>query len=386
MNKQISYERYHRQLILKDFGEAAQQKLLEAKVLVIGAGGLGCPALLYLAAAGVGTIGVVDDDVVTLSNLHRQILYSVDDVGKAKATQAVSKLQHLNPDCDFLDFRRISPVNAADIVSNYDIVLDGSDNFATKYLVNDTCVLLNKILVYGAVSQYEGQVAIFNCRTDSNKRPVNYRDLFPQPPNDNEILNCEEAGVLGVLPGIIGSMMANETIKLITGIGQPLIDKLITYDARSNQLYEIELSVNEQSSSMIPEDMQALGKMDYELFCSAKSEFEINGEFFDELLQAKNVEIVDVREKSELPIVDQFQYRSIPLVQLQNSTDQLRADTIVLFCQSGKRSLQGAKDLHNLFGGSKKIFSLKGGIVQWLGQQREGIIHNRPLTGRIDVD
>jgi sulfur-carrier protein adenylyltransferase/sulfurtransferase len=366
MKNDQQYDRYQRQIILPGFGAVAQQKLLQAKVLVVGAGGLGCPVLQYLTAAGVGTIGIVDSDVVSLSNLHRQVLYSVHDIGLSKAEKAVDKLQQLNPETRFHSYnRRITSNNAESIIRPYDIVIDGSDNFATRYLVNDACVLLDKTLVYGAVSQYQGQVAIFNCALSPNRTPVNYQDLFPQPPAENEVLNCEEAGVLGVLPGLIGTMMANEAIKLIANIGRPLIDRLITYDARNNQLYEIELMARNETRSMIPADLEALKKTDYELHCSSLSGFEIDNEFFNQLLERENVDVIDVREKSELPIITQFEHRSVPLAELQDCIGELKSSTIVLFCQSGKRSLQAAQQLNSIFGDSRKIFSLRGGIVTW---------------------
>ena len=372
MDKQISYERYHRQLILKDFGEAAQQKLLNAKLLVVGAGGLGCPALQYLAAAGIGTIGVVDNDIVALSNLHRQILYSVADVGQSKAKTSIAILSQLNPDIDFHAYDiRLTVDNVAEIFRSYDIILDGSDNFATRYLVNDACVLLDKTLIYGAVAQYEGQVAIFNCKTVAGTVPVNYRDLFPEPPADDEILNCEEAGVLGVVPGIIGTMMANEAIKLITGVGSPAIDKMITYDARNNKLYEIELTAVPGTRSRIPDSLDALMRTNYEWLCSANSPLEINNELFNETLQAESVTLIDVRESTELPRINQFEHLNMPLSLLEENATKFSTETIVLFCQSGKRSLQAARNLHQIFGDSKKIYSLRNGIVQWLQQQKQ---------------
>lgn len=372
MKNEISYERYQRQLILRGFGEAAQQKLLDAKVLVIGAGGLGCPALQYLTAAGVGTIGVVDDDVVALSNLHRQILYSVNDIGFPKAEKAIATLRQLNPGIDFQQYNlRITANNVADILTPYDIILDGSDNFATRYLVNDACVLLKKPLIYGAVNQYEGQVAIFNCDTGDGHISTNYRDLFPEPPVQDEVLNCEEAGVLGIVPGIIGTMMASETIKLITGIGESLVDRLLSFDARNNQLYEIELTPKKASREFIPKDLQSVKNMNYEWLCYTPHALEITNEAFDELLRKEDVTVVDVRESDEMPHLDQFSHLSIPVSQLQNSTAALKTNTIVLFCQSGKRSLQAARELSELYGDRKKIFSLKGGIIEWLHKHGE---------------
>lgn len=372
MDKQILYERYHRQLILKDFGETAQQKLLQGKVLVIGAGGLGCPALQYLTAAGVGTIGIADDDIVSLSNLHRQVLYGVDDIGKGKAEAAVIKLKQLNPEVNFLiHSSRITNDNAAEIIQHYDIIIDGSDNFTTRYLVNDACVLLDKTLVYGAVSQYEGQVAVFNHQLNAGSVTVNYRDLFPVPPGENEILNCAEAGVLGVLPGIIGSMMANETIKLITGIGKPLVNSLLTFDSRNNQFFEVELLPKQETRSLIPADIETFKNTSYEQLCAADSSFEIDTDIFSELLASENIIVVDVRERDELPVVNGFEHRRIPLSQLIQFAGEFKAGTIVLFCQSGKRSLQGAKQLSGVLDKSQKIFSLKNGIVKWKQQKQQ---------------
>src|ERR1700730_111221 len=189
------YERYQRQIILPRFGEAAQQKLLKAKVLVVGAGGLGCPILQYLTAAGVGTIGIVDDDIVTLSNLHRQVLYSANDIGLSKAERAGNILQQINPDSKIVIYNnRLTNKNALVLFDQFDIIVDGTDNFSTRYMINDACVLLRKPLVYGAISQFEGQVSIFNFRQHENDEAVSYRDIFPDPPKADEVFNCAEAG------------------------------------------------------------------------------------------------------------------------------------------------------------------------------------------------
>lgn len=367
MDRPVSYERYHRQMILKDFGETGQQNLLQAKVLVIGAGGLGCPALLYLAAAGIGTIGMVDDDVVDLSNLHRQVLYSVNDIGLAKAQIAGEKLRQLNPEITITVYsERLSTQNALSIMNEYDIIIDGTDHFSTRYMINDACVLLNKPLVYGAVSKYEGQVAIFNFKKDDLEEGVNYRDLFPHPPKDGEVMNCAEAGVLGILPGIIGTMQANETIKLITGIGKPLINRMLTFNALNNRMYEIELLARPETRSLIPGNEEAFKETDYDWLCSAVTQpYEIESSFFDDLLATGNLEIVDVREKDEIPVIDEFSCHRIPLHQLAVNSSLLQSDTVVIICQSGARSLKGAQQLSAIFGTSKKIFSLKGGIIQW---------------------
>jgi len=368
MNNTISYERYHRQMILKDFGEGGQQKLSQAKVLAIGAGGLGCAALQYLAAAGVGTIGVVDDDVVCLSNLHRQILYSVKDIGLPKAERAAEILQHLNPEIKIIPFpERLTTQNALSIMDAYDIIIDGTDNFSSRYMINDACVLLNKPLVYGAVSQYEGQIAIFNPHPlKGGEERVNYRDIFPYPPKENEVLNCAEAGVLGVLPGIIGTMQANETIKLVTGIGKPLINCLLTYNALNNHLYEVELFVRQDTGSLVPKNKDYFRETDYNWLCgSTEEQYEIDYRFFDDLLARGNIDVIDVREPDEIPAIGEFAHHQIPLNQLMENLSLIKSNTVIIFCQSGKRSLQAAKQLTTVFGTSKKIFSLRRGIIQW---------------------
>jgi sulfur-carrier protein adenylyltransferase/sulfurtransferase len=374
MNNDRLYERYQRQLSLKGFGAEAQQKLLSASVLVIGAGGLGCPLLQYLVAAGVGTVGIVDDDVVSLSNLHRQVLYNVQMIGRPKAECAVEVLQQLNPQVKFIIYKeRLTNKNAATLLSAFDAAVDGSDNFVTRYLVNDASVLLNKPLVYGAVSQYEGQVAVFNVQQNS-ERSANYRDLFPHPPKESEVLNCAEAGVLGVLPGIIGSMMANETIKLITGTGILMVNKLLIYNTLNNQTYEFALSKRAETASLIPATTEALQQTDYEWLCSTvKVVNEIDPATFNTMIAEDKTAVVDVREKDELPVITEFSHIQIPLSSLQQHTAWLTEDTIVVFCFSGKRSAAAAKQLTEIFGTSKKIYSLKGGIQQWMQQHKQTV-------------
>jgi adenylyltransferase/sulfurtransferase len=372
MNKKNLYDRYHRQIILSEFGEEGQQKLFQAKVLVIGAGGLGCPALQYLTAAGAGTIGIVDDDTVALNNLHRQVLYSVNDVGLSKAERAADILRQLNPEIKIIAYNeRLTTKNALTLFAGFDIIIDGTDNFSTRYMINDACVLLKKPLVYGAISQFEGQVSVFDNR---NERNVNYRDLFPDPPKEGEVLNCAEAGVLGVLPGIIGTMMANETIKLITGMGEPLINLLFTYNALNNQVYQLSLSARKETRSLIPEDEAEFLKTDYEWLCAAPvHQAEIEADGFNKLLVNGDIDIIDVRELHEMPEVKEFPAIKIPLGQLAGNTSFIKSDTVVVFCQSGKRSLQAAKILNGIFENRKKIYSLRGGILQWKQQ------HNQPV-------
>ena len=367
-NETQSYERYQRQILIKGFGLEGQHKLLQAKVLVVGAGGLGCPVLQYLTAAGVGTIGIVDEDIVSITNLHRQILFTVDDIGLPKAFIAKERLAKLNPEITIVAYNeRISTSNALVIINDFDVVIDATDNFSTRYLINDACVLLNKPIVYGAVSQFEGQVAILNCHLASSVTPANYRDLFPTPPIDGEVLNCAEAGVLGVLPGIIGSMQASETIKLITGIGKPLVNTVLTYHSLTNQMYEIEIVANAATRSLIPANAADFIKMDYEWFCgSHNNKFEISIENFNRMANSADVEIIDVRELGETPLPTDFNYYQIPLSKFKENTAAIKKETIVVFCQSGKRSLQAARMLFDTFGETKIIHSLKGGITEWV--------------------
>ena len=327
----LKYERYSRHILLPEIGEAGQQKLLAAKVLVIGAGGLGCPILQYLTAAGVGTIGIADDDIVSLSNLQRQILYTINDIGKPKATISKHKLQQLNEDVQFELYERITNANAWDIINDFDVVIDGSDNFSTRYLVNDACVLMNKPLVYGSILRFEGQVAVFNYDGSAN-----YRDVFPEPPSNDEVTDCAKVGVLGVLAGIIGSMMANEAIKLITGTGTLLANKLLTYNSLYNTFYEIEI---ERGDKVIPEDRNAFEKMNYDLICNLWSDLkELDLKTFNSFIAQRNATIIDVREHGEQPVINEFEHLHIPLSKLRKKSLIFNDDTIVLFCQQGKEA------------------------------------------------
>lgn len=366
MDNQKLYGRYQRQMLLKEVGETGQQKLLQSKVLVIGAGGLGCPVLQYLVAAGVGKIGIVDDDVVSLSNLHRQVLYTTNDIGFLKVERAAAILKTLNPDIEIISYNcRLTNQNALELIEGYDIVVDGTDNFSSRYMINDATVILLKPLVYAAISRFEGQVAVFNCVGKNNEKAVNYRDLFPNPPSEDEGMNCAEAGVLGVLPGIIGSMQANETIKLITGIGQPLINRLLTYNSLNNQLYEMSLTASDQTASFIPKDEKAFKNFDYDWACSTHHPFEINIETFDTLVHNEEITLIDVREPGEKPFVNEFPHLQIPLNKLDKEIASLSGNVFVTFCLSGARSLKAARLLTERLGPSKKIYSLKGGIVNW---------------------
>jgi len=371
MTDKNNQDRYQRQMILPGFGEEGQKKLSEAKVLVIGAGGLGCPALQYLAAAGIGTIGIVDGDIVSLNNLHRQVLYNSDDVGFPKAETSAKKLKRINPELNIIPHQlHLSNLNALSILQNYDIVLDGTDNFPSRYMINDACILLNKPLVYGAISQFEGQVAVFNIADKSGKK-INYRDLYPNPPKEGEVLNCAEGGVLGVLPGIIGSMQANEVIKLISGIGKPLISRLLVYNALTNATYEIALQKPSVPNTEIPGNEADFLEMNYNWFCglAENDPAEINIDTFNRLIKDESFTIIDVREHGELPEVDEFAYLTIPITLLKNKIPYIENDKIITFCQTGQRSLLAARLMIAEFGDKKEIYSLKGGIEGWVKNQ-----------------
>jgi molybdopterin/thiamine biosynthesis adenylyltransferase/rhodanese-related sulfurtransferase len=361
-------KRYARQLALKEFGAEAQEKLLLASVLVVGAGGLGCPALLYLAGAGIGNIGIVDHDTVSLSNLHRQILYKVSDIGKNKAACAAGTLHALNPGISITVYpHALSTENAFDIISSYDIIIDGTDHFSTRYLVNDACVLMKKPLVYAAVSGFEGQVAVFNQMGEQGNRSVNYRDLFPVPPQEEMIPNCEEAGVLGVLPGIIGTMQANEAIKIISGVGQSLANQLLTYNALYNQVFSFEISKSSSTMSMMPLTKEEFERKDYVLECAdpAKAHFTIDMAHFEQMKDRDDVIVIDVRETGEMPEVTEFRHIHIPLSRLKDEMNGIKENTIIAFCQVGQRSLIAARAMADFFGNTKKVYSLGGGIVNW---------------------
>ena len=323
--------RYHRQEILKHFGLEGQQALARSSVLVIGAGGLGCPVLQYLVAAGVGRVCVVDDDIVDMTNLHRQVLFGQNDIGKSKAETAGEKLRALNNtvtiECKSI---RVGKENALSLISDFDLVMDCSDNFSTRYLVNDACVIKGKPLVYGAVSRFEGQVAMFNVDGSGN-----YRDLFPEIPDDDEVNNCAETGVLGVLPGVIGSLMATEALKFLSGAGSVLSAQLLTYSALTNQFLLVSYSKSETYSG--PVDEQAFMLTDYSVACSIPS--------FEQLMQQPDVVVVDVREHGELPEVEAFPHVKIPVGQLEGKLSELSGKRVVLFCRSGSRSSRAAKML-----------------------------------------
>jgi adenylyltransferase/sulfurtransferase len=363
--------RYSRQILLPGFDQAGQEKLKSASVLVIGAGGLGSPTLLYLAAAGVGRIGLVDFDRVDESNLQRQVLFNTQDVGKSKAQLAGSRLKDLNPNIKIeIHQLSVNSANALDLISPYDVVADGSDNLPTRYLVNDACVLLKKTLIYGAIFQYEGQVSVFNQLLADGSRGPNYRDLFPEPPPPEMVPSCSEGGVLGVLPGIIGSMMANETIKLLAGIGNTLNGRLLLFDSLdfTSRMVNIKKSASNPISGESP---TIFSLIDYEAFCNPASGKnhtvkEITPlELKQWMDSGKELQLIDVREAKEVAMVS-LGGMNIPVKSLEEMQSQIRRDiTVIVHCKTGARSLAAAEKLQSQFGFSN-VINLKGGIIQWI--------------------
>ena len=347
-------DRFERQVILPGFGPEGQAKLKHASVLVIGAGGLGCPALLYLAAAGVGRICVVDGDVVALSNLNRQVLFGQQDLGKNKAHTAVRYFQEKYNDIQWKAIPEFITVeNAQELIFHYDVVVDGSDNFPTRYLVNDACVLLKKTLVFGAIHQHEGQVSVFNQGPGS----CNYRDLYPKPPAANEIPNCAETGVLGVVPGIIGSLMALEVIKVLSGLGQPLTNRVLYFNSLNSQSYEVEIQPS--AASEVPGSWSDFEQRNYELACEGIAQLNWNEAM---KLMGHEVAFVDVREPGEEPPLECTGLVKVPYSILANQLGQFEeAEEILCFCQSGVRSQKAAQLLQETYP-DKKIFSIRGGI------------------------
>ena len=356
-------ERYDRQIKLQNFGIHAQEKLASARILVIGAGGLGCPVLQYLTAAGVGNIGITDDDLVSLSNLHRQVLYTSDDIGTLKTEAAFKRLSAMNPEVAFdIISARITTKNAIRMISDYDLILDCSDNFPTRYLLDDACRLMKKPLIFGAVYQYEGQVAIFNV-PDKQGRTTNYRHLFPEPPKPGEVSDCNDAGVLGVLPGMIGSIQAAEAIKLITGTGEPLINKLMTINMLDYQTAVFGIPYEDPVNADIPSTAEEFEKMNYEQHCGILQDGikNISPLVFKEASKLPDTLIIDVREPDEHPKL-KVPYIAIPLSQLKQRFSEIHSRSIILVCQSGKRSLAGALILQELAGPDITISHLEGGI------------------------
>src|SRR5215471_16990306 len=359
--------RYSRHLIMPEVGMRGQQKLKAAKVLCVGAGGLGSPLALYLGAAGVGTMGIVDFDVVDYTNLQRQIIHATADVGRPKLDSAAEKIKAMNPFVNIRKFEtRLSSDNALDLFKEFDIIVDGTDNFPTRYLVNDACVLTGKPNVYGSIFRFEGQVSVF-----ATKEGPCYRCLYPEPPPPGLVPSCAEGGVLGILPGLVGVMQATEAIKLILGSGDPLIGRLLLVDALGMKFRELKLRKHA--------DCPACGKhptitklIDYQEFCGIRGEEapveETMSEMQVEELKARlergdDLFILDVREPHEYDICNLGGYL-IPLGEIPSRVHELDSSReIVAHCRSGVRSAKAVNFLRQA--GFKKVHNLAGGILAW---------------------
>jgi adenylyltransferase/sulfurtransferase len=412
-NEQIN--RYKRHLILPEVGMAGQLKLLNARVLCIGAGGLGCPISLYLAAAGVGTIGLADVDVVSPSNLQRQVLFGISSIGQPKVKAAAARLRDLNPDVKIIEHATIvNSSNVLDLIRDYDVIIDGTDNFPTRYCVNDACVILKKPNVYGSIFRFEGQVTVFAPHLANPLRPQEkgpcYRCMFPEPPDPGSVPSCAEGGVIGVLPGIIGTLQANETIKLILGYGTPAIGKLTFFD--SNDLEFKTFKLRRDPTCPVCGDHPTITKpIDYEQFCGVpildpksveetkeevakakagptqasaprdpnlddrglprgypfKPDWEVTPRQVKDLLDKhEKFYFVDCRLPNEYAITRIDGATLIPLQQIEQNADKLRGhenEQVVVHCKSGGRSLQFTQILRQK--GFKNVKSMAGGILLW---------------------
>jgi adenylyltransferase/sulfurtransferase len=370
-NVELSVEevrRYGRHLIMPEVGMDGQKKLKAASVLLIGAGGLGSPLGLYLAAAGVGRIGIVDFDVVDYSNLQRQVLYSTKDVGRPKLASAKERLEGINPFVKVETYEmHLSSENALGLFSSYDIIVDGTDNFPTRYLVNDACVITGKPNVYGSIFRFEGQVSVFA----TNDGPC-YRCLYPEPPPPGLVPSCAEGGVLGILPGIIGTIQANETVKLIIGKGEPLVGRLLLFDALKTKFRELKLRKN-PDCPVCGEHRTITSLIDYEAFCGVQAgwdsftregEYEITVDELKKRLDNKDdLFILDVREPQEYQICNLNGYL-IPLKDLPKRINELdTAKEIIVHCKVGGRSRQAVEFMKQ--SGFRKVKNLVGGIDEW---------------------
>lgn len=353
--------RYSRHLLLPEIGEAGQQKLKAAKVLVVGCGGLGCPVLQYLAAAGVGTLGLLDFDQVDDSNLQRQVLYATSDVGRPKAVVAAEKLQAQNP---FIQLRphqvHLSSTNALALFQEYDIVVDCSDNFATRYLVNDACVILGKPLVFGAIFKFEGQVSVFNYQNGPT-----YRCLYPQPPAAGEAPSCAEIGVLGVLPGLVGTMQATETLKIILALGEVLSGRLLLVDALGMRFQTMRfkaVAANQQLTSLAPDYAAFCGELPGQATPARAPEISAD-ELKDWQQSGRPLQLLDVREPHEYARRN-IGGQLVPLAQLPGQLGQLQPHVpVVVHCASGVRSQKAAQLL--LAQGFAEVYSLRNGLSDY---------------------
>jgi molybdopterin/thiamine biosynthesis adenylyltransferase/rhodanese-related sulfurtransferase len=365
--------RYSRHLLIPEVGLEGQRKLKAASVLIIGTGGLGSPVALYLAAAGVGRIGLVDYDVVDFSNLQRQVIHGTSGLGELKVESARKRMLDINPDIQVEVYNEpFTSENAMRIAQDYDILIDGTDNFPTRYLVNDLCVLTGKANVYGSIFRFDGQVSVFDARLG----PC-YRCLFPEPPPPGLVPSCAEGGVLGVLPGTVGTLQATEALKLILGIGEPLIGKLMLYNALDTSFDFVKLRKN-PNCKVCGANPEVTELIDYEAFCGVPGHDHDEGavgggwdieptDLQKRIAQGNHLRLIDVREPHELEISHIEGAKLIPLGQLASRLPELdSAEDIVLFCKSGTRSARALELL--LSAGFRKVKNLRGGINAWVRQ------------------
>jgi sulfur-carrier protein adenylyltransferase/sulfurtransferase len=360
--------RYSRHLILPDVGMEGQKRLKASSVLLVGAGGLGSPLGLYLAAAGVGRIGLVDFDVVDATNLQRQIIHGTKDIGRPKLASAIDRIRDVNPHVRLDPYEtRFTSQNALEIAQPYDLVIDGTDNFPTRYLVNDTCVLLGKPNVYGSIFRFEGQASVL-----ATPEGPCYRCLFREPPPPGLVPSCAEGGVLGVLPGLIGVIQATEAIKLLIGIGEPLIGRLLLVDSLSMKFRTMKLRKDPECPACGTRTLKQL--IDYEQFCGINpvaEKQESNGvanllprELADRLARGDDFDLIDVREPHEWEIAHLPTARLIPLATVGGALDSLdRSREVVVYCKGGSRSAKAANQLYDA--GFTKVWNLTGGITRW---------------------
>jgi adenylyltransferase/sulfurtransferase len=357
--------RYSRHLLLPEVGVDGQRRLRDARILLVGAGGLGSPAALYLAAAGVGTLGLVDFDVVEVTNLHRQILYGTSDVGQRKLASASERLRDTNPHVRLETHEfRLSAANARDLIARYDLVVDGTDNFATRYLVNDACILTGRPNVYGSIFRFDGQATVL-CTIDG---PC-YRCLYPEPPPAGLVPSCAEGGVLGVLPGAIGTLQATEAIKWVLGAGEPLVGRLVLYDALGARWRTVRIRRDPNCPACGTRTLTDLG--DYDTLCGLSATVPERDvpeltprELASRLDRREALDLIDVREPYEFEIARIAGARLVPLGGFAGEIQRLRRDQdIVVSCRSGVRSAQAVRQL--LGAGFTRVWNLAGGILRW---------------------
>lgn len=348
--------RYQRQIILPGFGEEAQQKLRDSKVLVIGAGGLGCPVLQSLSAAGVGCLGIVDFDTVSLTNLHRQTLFSEKDLGRKKVEVSREKLFALNSELKYetYDFA-IQPSNAIELIQKYDVVIDCTDDLGTRYLVNDVCAWWKKPLVYASIFRTEGQVSVFHF----GEEPRNLRDLFPEIPNRDSVISCGESGVLGVLTSLVGNFQANEAIKIIIGQEAVLSGEILIYNHLKNHFQKIQFP--QRNDIFIPHNKTEILKNNSNFNCVNVKQINSLVDL-KEVLKLKNSVIIDVRNEDEIPEVKNENIKRIPLQELERNLSEMEKNEHLIFlCQSGVRSMSAVKLVQSKFS-NKKLYNIKNGV------------------------